>query len=218
MKNFVFDFDGTLADVVKPGVEIFNRLSSRFHLPKIVTLKNLRNHSLSQIVKDLRISRFKLFLLAYTLKKEFVKIINTIELFPEIPLVLHQLSKQGKQLSIVSSNSSSNIRSILRKQRLSHLFSDILTSPFLFQKARPLQRLMNRKRLLSSETIYIGDETRDIEAARKTGLRIASVTWGLSSKAILAKENPDFLIDHPKDLLKLSGKKSMSRKNENSQE
>ena len=44
------------------------------------------------------------------------------------------------------------------------------------------------------------DEVRDIEAARKSGIKSVAVTWGYNSKDALLKENPDFLINSPDEL------------------
>ncbi|HLB58081.1 MAG TPA: HAD hydrolase-like protein, partial [Gammaproteobacteria bacterium] len=51
------------------------------------------------------------------------------------------------------------------------------------------------------ETFYIGDETRDIQAAKKNHIYSIAVTWGFNNKKVLAAEKPDFLIDNPKELL-----------------
>ena len=35
------------------------------------------------------------------------------------------------------------------------------------------------------DVVYVGDETRDIVAARKLGIRVAAVTWGYNSSEAL---------------------------------
>ena len=51
--------------------------------------------------------------------------------------------------------------------------------------------------------IYVGDETRDVEAARKAGVQIIAVGWGLNSRASLLLQNPDFIVDSPEELTQL---------------
>jgi len=51
--------------------------------------------------------------------------------------------------------------------------------------------------------LYVGDEIRDIRAARKVGIAVAAVTWGFNSQEALAAENPDFLVDSPEKFLAL---------------
>ena len=50
---------------------------------------------------------------------------------------------------------------------------------------------------------YIGDETRDITAAKKSQWMSVAVTWGYHSKSALSLFQPDYMIDHPQELLTL---------------
>ena len=54
------------------------------------------------------------------------------------------------------------------------------------------------------ETVYVGDETRDVQAARFALIKVVSVTWGFNTKEILRKQRPYYLIDEPKQLLNLT--------------
>ncbi|MGB7414444.1 MAG: HAD hydrolase-like protein, partial [Thermosynechococcaceae cyanobacterium] len=47
----------------------------------------------------------------------------------------------------------------------------------------------------------IGDETRDVEAAQQVQLRTIAVSWGFNSRAVLEKQQPDIVIDHPSELV-----------------
>ena len=42
-----------------------------------------------------------------------------------------------------------------------------------------------------------------IEAAKKAGIKIASVCWGYNTAEALAKHNPDYLLQTPKDLIQI---------------
>ena len=57
--------------------------------------------------------------------------------------------------------------------------------------------------------IYIGDETRDIEAAHDAKIKIIAVTWGLNSRQILTKYKPEWLVNAPDDVITvLTGEKN----------
>ncbi len=71
----------------------------------------------------------------------------------------------------------------------------------LFEKGRAIEHLLSQLRCDRQEVIYVGDETRDIEAAKKTKIRAISVSWGFNSPEILAAHNPDFLIHQPRELI-----------------
>jgi len=76
------------------------------------------------------------------------------------------------------------------------------TSP-LWGKAQHLKRLLKEHKLPKQEVIMVGDELRDIEAARQCGIKIAAVSWGYNSHEALEEAKPDWLLEHPKELLKL---------------
>jgi len=50
---------------------------------------------------------------------------------------------------------------------------------------------------------YVGDETRDVEAARKAGVKTIAVTWGFNGEDILKKQKPDYLARRPEELIAL---------------
>jgi phosphoglycolate phosphatase-like HAD superfamily hydrolase len=47
------------------------------------------------------------------------------------------------------------------------------------------------------------DEVRDIEAAKKSGIKSIAVAWGYNTKDALIKENPDFLVNSPDELINI---------------
>jgi phosphoglycolate phosphatase-like HAD superfamily hydrolase len=51
--------------------------------------------------------------------------------------------------------------------------------------------------------MYIGDETRDISAAKKINIKMIAVAWGFNSFSVLNQYHPDFLVDHPRDVLNI---------------
>jgi len=53
------------------------------------------------------------------------------------------------------------------------------------------------------EVIYVGDETRDIEASQKINIKVIVVSWGFNSRTVLAEHNPDFLIHQPQELIEV---------------
>jgi phosphoglycolate phosphatase len=54
--------------------------------------------------------------------------------------------------------------------------------------------VMKENNLIPEETVYVGDESRDINAAHKAGIKIISVSNGFESDIILNEFNPDALI------------------------
>ncbi|MEO1184701.1 MAG: HAD hydrolase-like protein, partial [Cyanobacteria bacterium J06636_27] len=73
----------------------------------------------------------------------------------------------------------------------------------IFGKTTIINNVLKQKQIKTQEVIYVGDETRDIEASKKAQIKICSVTWGFNSEEALAKEHPDFLIHHPRELVEV---------------
>lgn len=49
--------------------------------------------------------------------------------------------------------------------------------------------------------MYVGDEVRDIDAAKAVGLISVAVCWGFNSRFALEKAQPSFIADNPEELL-----------------
>jgi len=54
------------------------------------------------------------------------------------------------------------------------------------------------------EAVSFGDETRDIEAARKAGIACAAVTWGYGDMETLSDHQPDFLLTSVDQILEIA--------------
>jgi len=61
--------------------------------------------------------------------------------------------------------------------------------------------VVREHKLDKNNVIYVGDETRDIRSARKSQIPIVAVTWGFNATEILSQHQPDYLVDHPSELL-----------------
>ncbi|MCR4313329.1 MAG: HAD hydrolase-like protein, partial [Candidatus Roizmanbacteria bacterium] len=54
-----------------------------------------------------------------------------------------------------------------------------------------------------SEVIYVGDEIRDVEACKKTGIKIIGVSWGLHTIEALEKAGVDYITKKPLEIFKI---------------
>ncbi len=59
---------------------------------------------------------------------------------------------------------------------------------------------MKDKTIPHDDPIYVGDEIRDVEAAKKAGIRVIGVSWGYNSKNALLKAKPDHVIENPEEI------------------
>lgn len=205
MNVVLFDFDGTIVDSVDAGILITNRLANEFGFPPFdeETLAELKNLGSRAALKQSRIPVWKLPFLIRRFAYELNQEIPHLKLFPDMKETLLELKQQNCLLGIVSTNSVKNIQEFLRVQQLSATFDVISANYSVFGKSRLIQKIIRQQKLQLDRVYYVGDETRDIEAAKKSGVRSIAATWGINSAEILLQHDPDFLIDHPKELLDL---------------
>ena len=200
----IFDFDGTIADTFHYLIEIANRLSPEFGFRKIETheIAKLKDKSVQETIRYLGIPLLKVPMIVAKAKMELHKEITHVKPAEGLKDILQQFKRIGFKMGILTSNSLKNVTGFLKNNEL-ELFDFIHTTPKIWSKNRSLKTLMDENQLSCSQTIYIGDETRDIIAAGKAGIRSVAVTWGYNSHKALSAHHPDHLIHSPQELLQL---------------
>ena len=79
--------------------------------------------------------------------------------------------------------------------------ADFDCSASVFGKARKFRRVLKRARLAPHDAIAIGDETRDIEAARAAGIACGAVTWGYAAEKALRDRQPDYVFERMEEIV-----------------
>ncbi|OUL20368.1 HAD-IA family hydrolase [Nostoc sp. 106C] len=204
-KVIIFDFDGTIADTVHALVSIANRLALEFDYVQITPqeLALLRNLTSREIIKYSGISVLKIPFLLKKVKSELKNKIHEFKPIPGMKEALIELKAHGYKLGIITSNSKDNVTEFLKINDLGSLFDFIYSGVTIFGKTTIINNVLRQKQLKPQEVIYVGDETRDIEASKKANIKVIAVTWGFNSPEVLAKQKPDFLIHHPSELLRI---------------
>lgn len=198
-KTIIFDFDGTIADTFPVVEGIAHEIAGRNGIE--VTTEEARAIGLQQVLKKSKFPAYRIPQLLIEVKQRLgLKIRDEVNPFEDMGRVLHRLA-ENYDLGIVSSNSESNIKIFLEKHHFLGLFRYIHSDSSLFGKHTVLQRFCRKYNVKSESIIYIGDEDRDIQAAKKLKIRVIAVTWGYNDKALLAKEKPDCLAEKPEEIL-----------------
>lgn len=201
---FIFDFDGTIANTLQHLIKISNHLSSEFNFKFIESheVASLKNKSSYEIIQYLQIPLLKIPYLATRIKQELNNDIASVEPTVRLREVLSKLKARDCILGILSSNSKKNVAYFLQQHQMD-IFNFVMTTSKIWSKNHQLSLLQKNKKFLHEGIIYIGDEIRDIVAAKKAGVVSVGVSWGYNSRQALQTANPDYLIDHPEELLQL---------------
>lgn len=189
-----FDFDGTLADTMPWFNSILNTVADKYGFRKIDAAERdqLRHRDASEILKFLGIPLWKLPAIMAHVRTLMQEIDPSVHLFDGIPDALARLKAGGLRLAVVSSNSLENVQRVLGPDTAA-LFDDYECGTDLFGKAAKIDRLLQRHGTPPERFLLVGDEMRDIDAARKAGVRVGSVACGYNHVDALRDRGPDEL-------------------------
>lgn len=198
----LFDFDGTLANSLEHIYEIYNRIAPEYGCVQIDEegRKIVAGGKPQDLMKEYGISPQKLAVLVLRVRREMRKDITRLQPIPGIEEALSRLSKKGYPMGIVTSNDRENVLLFLKNNRLERFFDFVYTGKSLFGKDKVFARLFRQRGLSPAGVVYIGDETRDVEACKKIGIPMIAVTWGMNNKTILASMKPEGIADSPDEL------------------
>jgi phosphoglycolate phosphatase len=203
IKVILWDFDGTLADSLALGLRIYNEIADRRGLVRVDDPQAARGLTTRQFLRKHKIRLWKLPAITRDFLNAQRREIAGVALYKGIGDVLGEVRRRGLQNAVVSSNSPENIRACLHANRAADQFSHLVGASKLFGKDRALRRFLKRNGLRREQVLYVGDEIRDIQAARKARVAVAAVTWGLQPREALARFRPTYLLDRPDEILDL---------------
>jgi phosphoglycolate phosphatase len=198
----IFDFDGTLADSGDWFVSIADHLAERFKFRKVAPeeLEGLRGKTSSEVIRHLGIPRWKLPAIGRYTHALLAQQADRIQLFDGVTALLQQLAARGVRIVLVTSNAEDNVRTILGPDNAA-LIERFECGASLFGKARRYRKVLRKCDIALHEAISIGDETRDVAAAKKVGICSGAVLWGYANREALVRLKPDLLFDTPEQVL-----------------
>ncbi len=210
-KGVIFDLDGTLLDTILDLSDSMNRTLEHYGLPvrdishhKKSVGNGIRKYSERCIPKDMLNSDFL---------DEFVsKVVNDYRInsmvktkpFDGILELLTFLEQNGIVINILS-----NKRDDFVKELTLHYFKNfnfkcaVGELSGISKKPSPDASLKIAKEcgLSPCEIIFIGDSIYDIQTGKNSGMKTIAVTWGYQPESMLLSENPDFIANHPQDII-----------------
>lgn len=211
MDNFMFDFDGTLADSGAVVTVATQKAFRKNHLPVPTTQQVLdymglpietffpllapqaSTRLLNQLYDDFR---------QFCVENQDAG----TKFFDGIIPTLQQLNDAGKHLFILSSNSSQTIHHHLDRFHISNLFSEVVGSDMV-QNFKPNPESVNRVvhdfGLQRDTSVMIGDARYDLQMGKNASVKTCGATWGAFNVDSLRQEKPTYLINHPQQLLNL---------------
>ena len=189
----IFDFDGTLANSMPWFRASFQDMIARFDLAPVGAdeIEGLRMMSARQVLARLNVPMWRLPIIVNDMRRRKLAAADEISLFDGVETLLAELQRLGIRTAIVSSDGEESVRRVLGPA--ASLISRFDCGAAIFGKHRKFRRVARHFRIAPTDTICIGDEIRDIEAARATGMDSGAVAWGYAlPTALQAAGRPIF--------------------------
>src|SRR6187551_3020008 len=196
----IFDLDGTLADSFPWFLGVVNGVAREHGFRPIADadIEPLRRAGSREILRRLDVPLWKLPAIGRRMRALKREHIANIPLFAGTADMLRALSGTGLTLALVSSDNEDNARKQLGESA-AH-FSHFACGASLFGKAAKFRNIMRRARAAPAQAIAIGDEVRDIEAARAAGIACGAVTWGYAATDALVAMKPELVFEKMNDI------------------
>jgi phosphoglycolate phosphatase len=204
----LFDFDGTLADTAADLSRALNRVRAERGMDE-VPLAQLRGHASAGARGLLQAGmgvlpeheEFKPLREAF-LKHYAENICVDTRLFPGVEALLAEIEARGLRWGIVTNKSTSLTRLVVQELGLAGRAACVVcgdTTPHLKPHPASLLHAAGELRVPTADCIYLGDDLRDIQAARAAGMRPVAVAWGYGEN--LDSWNADAILERPEDLI-----------------
>jgi phosphoglycolate phosphatase len=202
----IFDFDGTLADTYPVFIGSINALAVRHRFRQVEhhETEALRRLSAIDVLRELRLPLWRVPAVAADFRAMMRERIHEVQPFPGVVEALRAMAERRIEVAVATSNSLDNVSAVVGASLVGNLAALECGSP-LFGKQHRLRRILQKTRIPCSDAIYVGDEIRDADAARRVGMAFGAVAWGYTELDALLRQHPAQVFRSPDELLRLSG-------------
>jgi phosphoglycolate phosphatase len=211
-KAALFDLDGTLLDTLEDLGDSLNATLTAQGLPLHAygDYRLMVGHGLPALVRQALPEDWRAGERFQTIFDAFIQLYRANQRrrtrpYPEVPELLTALQAAGLRLAVLSNKNQANVTELIDS-----------FFPGLFEAARGLCPSVPAKPdpaaalalardfdLPPGAFLYLGDSGLDMRTARAAGMRAVGVTWGYRTRAELAAEGAEDIIDSPGEVLRL---------------
>lgn len=204
MKNIsIFDYDGVIVDSFEIFMNNFINACKKEGRNNIKTKNDflkLFENNMYDSMYSLGMTKEEILRIVYRMRDALIQNQSKIKTFGGINDVLKNLSKKSL-IFIVTSNDKTVVEKYLKSQKLFDYINEIYGSDTAPSKIEKILKIKEKN--YGCNYFYIGDTQGDILEGKKSNVKTIAVGWGWHNKEQLKIVAPDYIIDNPKDLLKI---------------
>lgn len=207
----LFDLDGTLADTAPDLARALNRVRAAHGLAPmpVETTRSYTSSGARGLLKigfglepeDERYEALKLQFLEFYA----AEICVDTRLFEGMAELLDQLDRDGLPWGVVTNKAERYTVPLLQGLRLVERAACVVggdTAARAKPHPDPLLHAAAALRLPPATCLYVGDDLRDVQAARAAGMRVIAAKYGyLGDGGAIESWQADAIIDHPRQVL-----------------
>ncbi|MDQ0208637.1 HAD family hydrolase [Alkalicoccobacillus murimartini] len=213
MKAILFDLDGTLHDSEKWYIQACCNCIESFRKSTLTTEEKnyLIGKPITRILNEWFSGQEEIILESFFEHYEMIN--GQVEEYAGVYEMLSELKNRGIKMGIVSSKYRRYVVQELQNTNLISFFDVIVGLDDCTNHKpdpEPLLKAMRTLNQKAEDCLYIGDQPTDILAAFNAGIEGYGALWGEGKMNVLEAVSPTGLLHHPKDVLTISNKISLS--------
>lgn len=209
----IFDLDGTLINTIEDLGQACNHALSVCGFPthKIEDYPSLVGNGVNKLIERALPAEHRNEKTVLRLREHFVPYYDEHNCdftrpYDGINELLHTLKKEGHFLGVASNKYQAATEKIVA-QLFPNIFNIVLGERVGVARKPDPQIVMDilsetEHKLDATSCLYIGDSLVDAETARAAKATLVLCTWGFGSREEMEGAKPDYLVDHPSEILK----------------
>ncbi len=203
-KLLIFDFDGTLANSFPWVLNILDELAEKFKAKPIdhARIHEIKNYPPRKIMKMHNVPIWKLPAILKFTRARMINQCENILRFEGVDDLLQSLYDRNVRMALVTTNTRETVRKVLGDD-LYNMFQMFEDRVSIFGKPAALKRIVKKSGLEKHEMLAIGDEIRDIDAAKKVCIPFGAVSWGFSTLEAFESRSPEHTFTEVNQILDL---------------
>ncbi len=202
---FLFDYDGVIADSFDSLLEVCVEAQAVFgqgRAPSSDDFRTIENLTFDELGGMIGIPEGKCA--AYCAKVFEIQRERECPCpFPEVVEIIQKLAVQHTA-AVVTNSQSHVVRAALNEFGLGAAVTGVAGGESGATKVDRIAYLQAAHAAPCEKTYMTGDTIGDIRAGKRAGVQTVAVTWGFQARDLLARESPDHLVDHPKEILAIA--------------